>query len=144
MTNLRDTGERMEEDTGADTSTHQTKQGQGDPTKSTPAAFLPSTKEGNGDTVYEQGITSRIATTKVTPTSSNDTATSLADLRPGTEIQFRALDKGAAETKQDAQITHTPKPTRHLRESIQTFRGVSLQETTATTNRLNSLRPCRR
>ena len=83
-------------------------------TETTTATSLPSTSEGTGNIGNKQGNTSRPTTTQKTTASSIVTVASLADLRPGTEVHFRTLKEVDAETKQEVQITHTPKEARQL------------------------------
>ena len=76
----------MEYDTGTGTATHRDDQVHGAHTESTTTATPPPTSEGKGQVPYVQGNTSRTQTTKATHTPSNDSVTSLADLRPGLDI----------------------------------------------------------
>ena len=110
----------MENDTSTDPATCRIQHDQGDSTQLTSTLSLPSATNKTIDTLHGQE-TSRTAISTATFTKLTVTVTSLADLRPGTEVQFRILDEVDAQTIQDVRITHTPKVIRHGRKSIQMF-----------------------
>ena len=134
----------MEDDTGTDTTTHQTEQGHGAPKETTNKATLPKTKDGKEDGETEQVNSSSAQIKMEVNTPINDTITFLAEHRPGGDVHFRILKEVDAQSKQDVQIICTPAETRPAREQIQTFRGVSPDKMIDATHQLNLLRPCKR